>query len=211
MKKLLSVVVVFFLMSVIVKAQGITWGVKLGPQSNFLSIKQKTNGEWTRALFSGIGMQAGGVADIGITNHFSIQPNLLFTMKGVNPSSESEITLYTIDLPVNFLYKNNGFFAGFGPNLSYGLSAKQETDGAPDDDLYESNGPGDPAEFNRFEFGVNTLIGYQFKCGLTLNAHYTPGYSNLNNDDDNATETRYNTRVFGFSVGYMFGKKPLKK
>ena len=208
MKKLLMLSAVVA-MAMSLHAQRVQYGIKAGVQSNFLSVKSKTGGNWNRTVLSGIGLQAGGVADIGITNHFSIQPNLLFSMKGVRPSNNTEITLYTIDLPITFLYKTGGFFGGFGPNLSYGISAKQELPSG-DDDLYEADG-GDPAEFNRFEFGVNTTLGYQFPCGVTLQANYTPGYSNLNNGND-ASTIRYNTRIFAFSVGYMFpGKKAARK
>lgn len=209
MKKLLSCAVVFTFLFQSVSAQTTTFGIKAGIQSNFLSFKNKSDDEWSRNVYSGIGVHAGGVADIALSPNFSIQPNLLFSMKGVRPTSLSEITIYTIDLPINFLYKTNGFFAGVGPNLSYGLSAKSENDGSPDDDLYEADG-GQPAEFNRFEFGANAVLGYQCASGLTVNAHWTPGFSNLNNQDD-ADEERYNTRIFGLSVGYMFNSKRVKK
>lgn len=211
MKRFLCVTLSVITLTASATAQVVHFGIKAGIQNNFLILRSKSGGDWSRSIVSSTGFQAGGVADIGITNHFSIQPNLLFSMKSTRASSSTEITLYTIDLPVNFVYKHNGFFAGLGPNLSYGISAKQEN-GSVDDDLYEADSPTSPAEFNRFEFGANALLGYQFDCGLTLNAHYTPGYSNLNNDDNTASNQRYNTRIYGFSIGYMFGgKKPVKK
>jgi hypothetical protein len=191
-------------------AQSVRLGIKAGIQNNFLILKSKSaNDNWSRAIASGTGFHAGLVADIGVTNHFSIQPNLLFNMKSTKTSTINEFPLYTIDLPINLLYKANGFFAGVGPNLSYGISAKQKTDQG-EDDLYEADGPA-PAEFNRFELGANAVLGYQFNCGLTLNAQYTPGFSNLNNDDSNADTQRYHTRVYGFSVGYMFNAQKTKK
>ncbi len=210
MKKQTVTAIAVILLCVNLQAQRTTFGIKAGIQNNFFSFKEKSGGEWSRDLASGAGFQVGGIANFAITDHFSVQPNLLFSMKGVKPTSLSEITLYTIDLPINFLYRTNGFFGGIGPNLSYGLSAKSEFDGLPDNDLYEGDG-GDPAEFNRFEFGTNVVLGYQFNCGVALNGHYTAGYSNLNNDTD-ADEERYNTRIFGFSVSYMFGgNKTAKK
>ncbi|HEV7780662.1 MAG TPA: porin family protein [Chitinophagaceae bacterium] len=210
MKKFVCAAVAVAFLSVNLSAQRVNFGIKAGIQNNLLHLKEKSGDDWSRASYSGTGFQVGGIADISITEHFSIQPNLLFSMKGVKPSSLNEITLYTVDLPVNFLYKSNGFFAGIGPNLSYGISAKSENDVTPDDDLYEGDGS-DPAEFNRFEFGANVVLGYQFNCGVALNTHFTPGYSNLNNQDD-ADETRYNTRIYGFSVSYMFGgNKSAKK
>ena len=210
MKKTVCAIAIVSLLALNTNAQRTTFGIKGGIQNNLIHLKEKSGDEWSRASYTGSGFHIGGVADIAVTDHFSIQPNLLFSMKGVRPSSLTEITLYTIDIPVNFLYRSNGFFAGLGPNLSYGISAKQENDVTPDNDLYEGDG-GDPAEFNRFEFGVNTMLGYQFNCGVGLNAFWTPGFSNLNNDDD-ADESRYNTRIYGLSISYMFGgNKAAKK
>jgi hypothetical protein len=183
-----------------------TFGIKAGVQNNLLIVRE-TGGDDTRLALTGFGFHVGGVADLGFSEHFSVQPQLLFTSKGVKQSDESSISLLNIDIPINLFYKNNGFFVGGGPNFSYGLSAKSKTDGSPDQDLYEEDG-GD-APLKRFGFGVNVAMGYTFPSGFTIGANYTPTLSNIVNDGGGDGE--YNPRHYGFSIGYMFNKGAAKK
>lgn len=186
-----------------------TFGIKAGPQNNLLVVRE-TGTDDSRVALTGFGFHVGGVADLSFTEHFSVQPQLLFTSKGVKVSDESSISMLNIDIPINLFYKNNGFFVGGGPNLSYGLSAKSKSDGSPDEDLYDDDG-GD-APLKRFSFGLNFAMGYTFPSGFTLGANYTPGLSNLVNDDGGmGTDTEFNQRFFGFSIGYMFNNGTAKK
>lgn len=112
--------------------------------------------------------------------------------------------MMAIDLPVNFLYRNNGFFAGLGPNFSYGLSAKQKNGDA--DDLYKKyphEDGGESAVFKRFELGANLTMGYQFSNGLLISTQYSHGLSNIAGRE--ASSQKYSTRILGLSVGYMIG------
>lgn len=179
-------------------AQKTSFGIKGGVNHNILRV---TDGN-TKAAIMGVGAHVGLVTDFSFSDKFSIQPNLLFQMKTVRPNDDASISLYTVDLPVNFLYKNGGFFAGAGPNFSLGLSAKSKQDGQEDEDLYDDPDGPDDAPLRRFEMGANFLMGYRFANGLTLSGHYTPGISNLLDNDPG--DNKYNTRVFGFSIGYMF-------
>ncbi|RYD76951.1 MAG: PorT family protein [Sphingobacteriales bacterium] len=176
----------------------VNFGIKGGVNHNILRAKSPSS----KLAVMGTGAHLGLVMDYSVNEKFSIQPNLLFQMKTVRQNDDASFSLYAVEIPVNFLYKTGGFFAGAGPNFSYGISAKSKEDGEDDEDLYEDpDGPGD-ALLKRFEIGANFLMGYKFNSGFTLSAHYTPGISNILNDapDDNI----YNTRVFGLSIGYMF-------
>ena len=197
MKKILSVLVLASFVTML-QAQTTSFGIKGGVQHNILRV---TDGD-TRAGLMGTGAHLGLVADLSFNENFSIQPNLLFQMKSVKPNDDATISLYTVDLPINFLYKTGGFFAGAGPNFSFGLSAKSKEDGEDDQDLYEDPDGDEEAPLKRLEMGANVLMGYRFANGVTLSGHYTPGLSNLLNNDPG--DQKYNTRVFGFSIGYMF-------
>jgi len=119
-------------------------------------------------------------------------------------ASTSKLNLYAIDVPVNVLYKTGGFFAGIGPNLSYGLSAKSKTDGSEATNLYKKEdveGGGQESALKRFEIGANATLGYQFKNGLILGANYAKGLSNIAGSETD--KQKYNTRFVGLSVGYM--------
>lgn len=197
MKKTLSVLLLVAAITS-AHAQTTSFGIKAGVQHNILRV---TDGN-TRAGLMGTGAHVGFITDLSFNENFSIQPNLLFNMKSVKQSDDGSISLYTVDLPVNFLYKTGGFFVGAGPNFSFGISAKSKQDGQEDQDLYEDPDGDAEAPLKRFEMGANVLMGYRFANNLTLSANYTPGFSNLLNNDPG--DNKYNTRVFGFSIGYMF-------
>lgn len=190
-----------------VKAQKVSFGVKAGIQENTLSLKYKNDGEWSRQAVTGFGFHAGGVADISLSEKFSLQPQLLYAFRGTSMSSKSHINIHTVDLPVNFLYKTGGFFIGVGPNLSYGLSAKSKTDGEDTQDLYkkEEGDEQNEAQLKRFELGANIILGYQFANNLFISANYTKGLSNIANTQTD--HQKYSTKIAGLSVGYMFGNK----
>ena len=178
-----------------------TFGIKAGVQNNLLVLRETSGGDDARLAYTGFGFHVGGIADLKFSEHFSVQPQLLLTSKGIKASDEMSISMLNIDIPINLLYRHNGFFIGAGPNLSYGLSAKQKSDGSPDVDLYEDNG-GD-APLKRFDFGANFTLGYECPGGLLLAANYTPGLVDLANDGGG---TEYNQRYFGFTIGYLFNK-----
>lgn len=183
-----------------------TFGIKASAQNNLLVWRQPANDD-SRISYTGIGFNVGGIADFKFSEHFSVQPQLLLASKGIKISDETKITMLNIDLPINLLYRHNGFFIGAGPSLSYGLSATVKQDGSDDEDLYEEEG-GNDAFFKRFDFGVNTTLGYEFPGGLLISANYNSGLSNLSNNED---EGEYNHRSFGISIGYLFNKGAAKK
>jgi hypothetical protein len=194
-------------------AQTTSFGFKVGINHNNLPLKAESGGTDFRLDGSSTGFHVGGVADFAFNPNFSIQPNLLLVLKGGTLSEGGKVPILAIDLPINFLYKTNGFFIGAGPNFSYGLSAKLKpwVDGDDETDLYEEQG-GEEAPFNRFEIGSNVTLGYQFPSGLTIGANWTQGFSNVLNEDDLiGDDTKLNTRYFGLSIGYLFNKGGAKK
>lgn len=204
MKKTFVVFTAFAISCATVKAQNVSFGIKAGIQQNNLQLKSKQDGEWGRQEISGVGFHVGGIADISLSKQFSVQPQLLFNLKSVAMTSQSKINMYALDVPVNFLYKTGGFFAGIGPNLSYGLSAKSKTDGDEATNLYKKEnveGDGQQSTFKRFELGANATLGYTFKNKILISANYMQGLSNI--AGYNADHQKYNTRFVGLSVGYM--------
>lgn len=196
----------FVLAAKLTFAQKIVVGVKAGVQSTAFRIKSKEDGNKTVLEASGIGAVAGATASYSFSPKWSIQPNLLFTLKnGGILTNEGNTQQITVDLPLNVLYRHEGFFIGGGPNFSYGLSAK----GIP----YDSNDPkenfysetNNGLRLKRFEMGINSLMGYEFPGGINVSANFTTGLSNiLNLENESAKIT---TRMFGISIGYTFNKR----
>ncbi|HMR91871.1 MAG TPA: porin family protein [Chitinophagaceae bacterium] len=184
-------------------AQKTTFGIKAGVNTNAFVVRGESGGDKVSYSASKIGFQAGGVADISFSEHFSIQPNLLVVLKGGKyPASKYAINIFSADLPINFLYKNNGFFAGAGPNLSYGISGKIK---AEDETIDVYSDEAGEIPLKRFEMGANLLMGYQFAKGVSISANYTLGVSNILNVDDPG-DSKVNNNYLGLSIGFNFGK-----
>ena len=145
------------------------------------------------------GFQAGVVADFGISNQFSITPELLFSQRG-SKGNISYLTLNYMQLPVNATYKfdvgnDSKLFVFAGPYLSYALSGKIKTAerliqntkfGSKDD------------EYKPLDFGLNIGVGYQFEK-IFFKLQFNPGLYNLSNVKGSSFK---NTNLT-FSVGYF--------
>jgi hypothetical protein len=212
MKKIAILAIAAAITAGSVSAQSTSFGFKVGVNHNNLPLRTESGGDDYRFDGSSTGFHVGGVADFAFNSNFSIQPNLLLVLKGGTLIEGGKVPILAIDLPINFLYKTNGFFIGAGPNISYGLSAKLKPfDGGDEQDLYEEEG-GNEAPFNRFEIGSNVTLGYQFPSGLTIGANWAQGFSNILNEENLIGEdTKLNTRYFGLSIGYLFNKGGAKK
>lgn len=194
-----------------VKAQKVSFGIKAGGQQNTLISRNESDGEWSRMNFSGAGFHVGGLADISLTDHISVQPSVLFNSKSTLYTSKNSIKMLAIDVPVNFLYKTGGFFIGLGPNLSYGLSAKADLSEGDEQDWYEKQPVGEGGEeksmLKRFEIGANLTMGYQFKNNFIISSNYTQGINNISGMNmDESEGGKIRTRQVGISIGYMLGK-----
>jgi hypothetical protein len=196
-----------------------SFGVKAGGNMSFLNYKIEEGSQNVKWNGSRVGFQVGGVAQIGIAENFAIQPEMLFMMKGVNKMDVEElgdvklnIKTFTIDMPITFIYRTNGFFGGIGPNLSFGLSSKMKVDGNDDVeyDLYDKDADGEVSIFSqkRFEAGANILAGYKLKNGLSFSLNFVKGLTNLSeyNDDLEDASIKTKSSYIGLSVGYFFGK-----
>ncbi len=197
-------------------AQQISVGIKAGANANNLPITLTGNDIDGTARIDGgtTGFHIGGLVDIGVTANFSVQPNLLFAMKGGGLSTLGKIQLMTIDLPVNLLYKHQGFFIGGGPMLSYGISGKLKPYDKDEDDrdVYDADDwGGNDALLKKFEVGVNLTMGYNFPGGWSLSTNFARGFNNILTNEDllggSNNDPKINTRIVGFSIGYTFGKK----
>lgn len=199
------------------QAQSTRFGFKGGVNANTFYLKSEGTASDSRYSLTKPGFHVGGIADFKFSENFSIQPQLLFAMKGGKikmSGTETEFNFYTIDLPVNFLYHHNGFFIGAGPNLSYGVSGKGKSSSSTTEvDLYKDGALGAGTKFERFEVGVNATMGYTCPSGLTLATNFTPGLTDILDEASSATgSTKAHNGYWGFSVGYLFGgSKTMKK
>ncbi|HEX8358084.1 MAG TPA: porin family protein [Segetibacter sp.] len=174
-----------------------------------------------------IGFGAGVVADLGISDHFSIRPSLNYLQKKSRVEYQDEdldgktfsvnTTLNYLELPVNFVYKipmnSATAFVGAGPSIGYGISGKMKAKGwiadEDSDDLIEVNESTDAfkkeseggGELKRIDLSANAIAGIEFKNGLYINAGYLMGLNSL------VKEEKYKTRGLTLTLGFMFPGK----
>jgi len=158
------------------------------------------------------GFQAGVVADFGITEKFSIMPELLFAQRGAKDSEEGvdvTMTLNYLQLPINAAYKfdvGNGskVFVFAGPYFGYGLSGKATAkNGANGINVSASQdikfGSSDD-KLKAFDIGLNVGVGYLYEK-IFFKLQFNPGFANLLNNS--GSDSMRNTN-FAVTVGYFF-------
>jgi hypothetical protein len=150
---------------------------------------------------SKIGLTAGILLDKPISDHLIFQPALNFVQKGAkSKENDGQATLNYLEVPLNFMYRSNnrdGFFAGAGPSLAYGLSGTSKA-GSDKEDI--NFGSDDNDDLKRMDLGDNFTAGYITKGGILLALNYNMGLSNLEPESDYG-KTRNN--YWGLRLGYI--------
>lgn len=159
-----------------------------------------------------VGFHAGVISEIGLVGNLSLQPGILFSVKG----SEYEITVMEqpftlsikpsfIEVPVNLVYGigpgNLKILLFAGPYFAYGIGGKTEGGGVSEDISF---GSGENDDLKPFDIGVNIGAGVTISR-ILISAQYGIGLANLSPDSSNDTEMK--NGVFGVSLGYLFGGK----
>jgi len=185
---LLAAVAVFGFANV--NAQEVKFGAKAGV--NIANIGgDDTDGQKARTAF-----HVGGVAEIGISDKFAVQPELLYSSQGTKADQgDGEVKLDYLNIPVMAKYMvADGFSLEAGPQVGVLLSAKSN-DG-------EGSGDVDIKDFvNGIDFALGVGANYTLESGLNFGARYSLGLSDIN-DFEGAGSNQNN--VFQFSVGYFF-------
>jgi len=173
-----------------------------------LNVSNETGTGVTNSNFKA-GFQAGVVADFGITQNFSIMPELLFTQrgykfKGDDYSDAVSNTLDYLQLPINAAYKfdvgmGSKVFVFAGPYFGYGISgtSKDDTAGSSNSIKFGSNG-----DLKPFDFGINVGVGYEYEK-VFIKLQYNQGLININNSTD-YTDYSIRNQNIAITVGYYF-------
>jgi len=205
MKNLCIVAIIATFSFTSINAQEFNIGAKAGV--NFASI----TGDETDDLDSRTSFHIGAVAEIPISDKFSVQPELLYSGQGAKAESllgEVKFKYDYLNLPVIAkYYVVEGLSLEAGPQVGLLLSAKVETD---EDILIElatsKNAKADvdvKDEVSDIDFGLKFGVGYKLESGLNFGAHYNLG---LSNTYDGTGSNNFNNKngVIQVSVGYYF-------
>lgn len=125
----------------------------------------------------GVGANLGGFVKIDLTQNFALQPELLLKYQRSEMKQSKvkrDFKYFGMEIPVYAMGQwssnsGNRFFAGVGPYVGYGFSAKLNK---PDTKLYKKD------VLKPWDFGAKAIIGYEFANGIQINAGYKIGFIN---------------------------------
>lgn len=189
MKKL---IVAMLFMASILTVTGQELGVKAGVN---LSNWKDSGGIFTSNKKARTAFHFGVYATFDLGETFALQPELLYSQKGVNFSdSDVEYNLTYLDIPIMFKYKlSDSFSLEVGPQLGFLMGAEIEN----------ALGTTDAKEFfQNVEYAAALGTSYKTNMGLTFGLRYNLGLSNVIAIDGITSEIKNN--VFQFSLAYSF-------
>ncbi len=176
-----------------------TFGVKAG--ANFSSIKASGEGEDDNSDMK-VGLNIGALANVPISEMFSFQPEVVFSMEGGKEEEDDikvTLKLNYINVPLLLQYNASGFIAETGPQIGFLMSAKGKVEGLGEEveeDIKE--------EYEGINLSWAIGLGYKMPSGFGVNARYNLGLSNIDKDDSEGDfKTKTNTIQVG--VFYTFG------
>jgi hypothetical protein len=194
--KVRSVVVLAFLLSLVASSAFaqpmLTYGAKGGVTLANISIEDDDE-----CCDMKVGGAFGGFVDIGINDRVSIQPELLFAMKGAKDEEfgqTAKINVNYIDIPilVKGKFPTGGRVQPFitvGPSMNFRLSAKIK-EGGQEDDIKD--------EVESLDFSV--VLGGGIAVGpATVEARYDLGLKDVDKESG-SVKTRTILVLVGFGV-----------
>ena len=183
--------------------EGISFGVKVG---GILSGLTKNDNIFPLASYN-----IGAVVNIGISEKFSIQPEVVYSAQGTEFSflilSFGVLKLDYINIPVMASFELlKGLTIQAGPQIGFNLSAKyQKTNSQNWNDVKD--------DIESTDYGVAFGIQYEFHFGMFFQARYAMGLSDVFSSYTEITalgvDTSYfsgdpNSKVLSLSVGFLF-------
>ena len=183
MKKLLLSALFVTAFGFTTQAQEVQFGVKAGVNIADLGGDVDTEGSLTS-------FHVGGVAEVKLTETFSVQPELLYSMQGANIADGVDLELSYLNVPIMAkYYVMEGLSIEAGPQVGFLLSADQ--DGEDVKDTVKS-----------VDFALNGGVAYDLQMGVFFQARYSAGLSDINDVD--GVDMKATNNVFSLSVGYKF-------
>lgn len=184
------------------------------PQSVRFGLKAGLNLATLQGDVSNPSMRPGALfgvtAEFRISDKFSIQPELLYSMQGVVEdvnedlfgeiiSGEGTTKLDYLNLPILAKTKlSKGFTVEVGPQIGLLLSAKIKYDMTYQGE--NISGTEDISkEVKSVDFAFNAGFGYELPSGVFFQGRYSLGLSNIYDGDD---DVEAKNGVLQFSIGY---------
>lgn len=203
-KVMVMAAVAVFGFSQIQAQDGVQFGVKAGV--NFA----KLTGDDVEDADGRTGFHVGGVAEIPVSEKFSVQPELVYSQQGLQRKTnegEFKLKLDYLNIPVMAkFYVADGFAIEAGPQFGFNVSAKSEVQ-------VEGGNGNEVSEIQReledtvegFDFGFGGGISYKMATGLFFQARYIIGLTSVYEaSDEGLFQDDLNNSNLSLSIGYMF-------
>ncbi|ALO16413.1 hypothetical protein L21SP5_02790 [Salinivirga cyanobacteriivorans] len=130
-----------------------------------------------------IGYQIGGVANLELTDAFSVQPSLLLSNKGATDTeTDMVMSLNYLEIPINAVYSFGEIQVFAGPYVGVGLFGKVKPDEGDDIDIEFTQDVTEATEdypVTMLDIGLNFGAGYKVMDNLQVQAGYGLGFTNL--------------------------------
>jgi hypothetical protein len=190
----------------IAHAQSPSFGIKAGASLTNITGSYTTGGADFKNKF---GFHGGFVANLPISDIFSIQPELLYSMKGykytgTDPYSAVTYTfkqtLHYIDVPVLARINAGGLFFEAGPQVGYLVAANSSID----DGRVPTRSYSGRDNLRKVDFGYAAGLGYQLPNGPGIGLRYNGGFKNVMNTYESAGARN---SAFQLYLSYRLGGK----
>ena len=189
-------------------SQDVQFGVKGGV--NFATI----TGDDFNDLDSRTSFNAGFVAEIPVTNRFSIQPEVFYSGQGFDIREIDQDNVFDNDQNIEYqldyiqvpvlakLYLVDGLSIEVGPQ--FGFKVNEEIDTKPNSDGGDTTISSENSAVKDFETSIAGGVSYKFASGFFISGRYTYGLTNLFDDDSLLKNVDAKNAVAQIGVGFMF-------
>ncbi len=195
-------------------AQNINFGVKGG--LNVAGYHGKDTGEGD-PLYT---YHLGAIAEVKLTDKFSVQPELVFSATGAKNHQDFQVKTLDISRKVNYLsvpilakyYAFQGLALELGPQFRYAVS-RTTNSGHISEELKKVGFPQPKIDaiskqidkpYNKFDFATAVGLSYELPVGLFVSARYLYSFINYPKKVEGKKQIDAKPQVLQFSLGYKF-------
>jgi hypothetical protein len=217
MKKLLFIFAFVLTSLTFAQAQTATFGIRGGGNLSNLSGDLRNEDRYDNK----VGFHAGAILNFSVADDFfSIQPELLYSVKGFKNSDEEftllgntrrregKVNYNYLDLPILAKIKAGPLYFEAGPQAGYLLSVNNETKTYVNGNLQSTSRDEKSKEgLSEFEVGYAAGLGFAAGNGISLGIRYNGSFSDFAKDtpndyfDGDVRNSRHST--FMLTLGIM--------
>lgn len=145
----------------------------------------------------------GGQVEFDIAENLAVGAGLQLSGKGFkvdDPSFDASINPFYLQVPVQIIYQNSGFFVGAGPFIGFGIAGKRKFLGESESIAF---GNGEEDDVAPLDYGAGLELGYEF-MRFRASVAYNLGLANVIPSDQRG-DASVKTSVIGIALAYIFG------